>query len=225
MSFNSGQALLPLAMMGTDATLVPIRVTPPPKDLVATATSPLTVAPGGSVSFDIAITNNTSDAASGDLFFTAEQDGNLLAQGVVRSGTVQAGQTVTLSYTQNVPASIPPGDYEYTLNISEDPGVVDDAKLFSLTVTGPARAGGATAWDVVDVTPWTVVETGSETAELPAEAAQVSASVSVYPNPFARQAEIGFSVDEATEVSLVVYDVRDRDRHPAQRRQRRCNQQ
>ena len=58
----------------------------PPIDLTASATSPLTVAPGGSVTFSYVVTNGSASPVSGDLYYTARRDGAVVASGVVTSG-------------------------------------------------------------------------------------------------------------------------------------------
>ncbi len=176
----------------------------PTVDLTATATSPLTVAPGGSVSFNYSITNTTSVAASGDLFFTVTPGG---LSGVITSGTVGAGQTVNASFTQNVPGNAPPGVYAYTLNIGRFPNVTVDAETFAVTVTGSARAAGTSeAWAVTDASPW-------EPADAPAEVAPraTDAVVTAYPNPFRQQTALSFTLPSPERVRLAVYDVLGRE--------------
>ena len=171
--------------------------------LSATNTTPLTVPAGGSISFDYAVTNNTGSALSGDLFFRAIRGGNQVAAGVIRSGALPAGQSVSGSYTQNVPGNTPPGTYGYTLNVGNFPGVTVASQAFSVTVTGTGRASAADDWAVTDAMPWA-----------PVEASVLSASEvveGVYPNPFTSQARIAFALDADADVRLAVYDVLGRE--------------
>ncbi len=201
----------------------------PEIDLTAMATSSLTVAPGGSIMFSYTISNTSGAPAMGDLFFVAQRNGNTVRRGLIRSGTLQDGQTISGTYTQQVPGSAPAGSYDYSLNIGRFPGVTVDSEAFTVVVTGTARVAmvdaevakaegdesyfkaleaslmaSAEGWSVVDATPWV-----SESTTL--SAAARADVVGAFPNPFARSTEIGFELDRAADVSLVVYDVRGRE--------------
>ena len=67
-------------------------------------------------------------------------------------------------------------------------------------------------WSATDVAPWQA-ETATPAVAARAEAGEVAGTdaVSIHPNPFARRTEIAFSLEEAAEVSLAVYDVRGRE--------------
>ncbi len=172
--------------------------------LTAEATSPLTVAPGGSVSFAYTITNDTGNAATGDLFFTAERGGTRVARGRILSGTLPAGQARSGTYTQQVPASAPAGTYTYTLNVGRFPSDAVDAVPFTLTVTGSSLAGTPAAWTVADVTPWA-------SPDAPESATPGAADLVAFPNPFAGATTLRFGLDAAAEVRLAVYDVLGRE--------------
>ncbi len=179
-------------------------------DLVATATSPLTVAPGGSVSFAYAVGNATPAAVSGDFYFTVSPGG---FAGLIRSGTVPAGQTVSGTYTQPVPLSAPPGTYTYTLNVGRfAAGVAVDTETFTVQVVGAGRtADEAAAWTAGASSPWTLVEEAAVLAASRSEAAAEPLVLEAYPNPFAGSTTVRFTLAEASEVSLVVYDVLGRE--------------
>ncbi len=194
-------------------------------DLMATATSSLTVAPGGSVSFDYTISNNSGSDATGDLYFTADNDGgNQVASGLIRSGTLPDGQTIMGMYRQRIPAGAPAGTYDYCLRVGNFGSMnAVDSECFTLVITGtrPALAAATPAldekaregqiseayeaqfaglnWTVTDASAWQVV--GGITSDVPAEA------IGVYPNPFAARTQIAFALDTAADVSLAVYDV------------------
>ncbi len=193
--------------------------TPPGIFLSAMNTTPLSVAPGGSVSFSYTIQNNTPAAVTGDFFFRAVRGGATVAQGVIVSGTLPAGQTVTSSFTQGVPSFAPPGAYAYTLRIGQFPSVTVDSEAFTVVVTGSAREGDGSpeVWAVIDVAPWVPVDGPAEDSgeaaasrgdeTLPSEVALAGA----YPNPFSRSATVGFALPEAGRVRLAVYDVLGRE--------------
>ncbi len=175
-------------------------------DLTATATTPLTVAPGGSITFAYAVTNNTDAAVSGDLFFVARQGANAVASGVIVSGTVQAGQTVTSTFTQPVPQGAPIGTYTYELSIGQFPSVIADTETFTVSVGGTARTGGAVAWAVPEAESW---EAAASSAEVAVHAAD--AAVAAYPNPFRQQTALSFTLPSPERVRLAVYDVLGRE--------------
>src|SRR5690606_227966 len=134
--------------------------------------------------------NNTASTLSGDFFFTASGG----YQGIIVSGSLGAGQSLSGSFVQNVPASVPPGTYNYVLRIGSFPSGGVDAVPFQITVVAPRGGVGddevaADAWTVTDATPWpSPEELAAERAV--AEAATASALPEAFalyaaaPNPF-----------------------------------------
>ena len=188
----------------------------PSFDLDAQNTSPLSVPRGGSISFDYAISNNTGSPATGNLWYTARRGGTTVAQGVIQSGTVPGGQTVSSSFTQGVPQSAPVGTYAYTLNIGQFPNTVVDAETFTVTVTAgsgsrmPRLAVLPATWPVRDASPWSPVAAGgfpSASSVLPGAFALHAA----YPNPTRDATALGFDVPGAAPVTVAVYDVLGRE--------------
>ncbi len=174
--------------------------------LTASATTPLTVAPGGSVSFSYTVSNDGADAVTGDLYFVAERNGSVVSQGPITSGTLPAGQSLSGTYTQRIPAGAAAGTYTYSLKIGSFPGAEIDAAVFTLTVTGPAAtAASQPTWAVADATPWAPADPAS------ARAGEAAAEVEVFPNPFSSEATLRFALPEAAEVRLAVYDVLGRE--------------
>ncbi len=179
--------------------------------LMASSTTPLTVAPGGSVSFDYTVTNNTGSAATGDVFFVARSGGSVVSSGIVQSGTLQGGDAVSASFTQAVPASAPAGTYDYTINVGTFPSSAIASAPFTITVTGtatrPAGPPSGSAWSVSDTTPWAL----GSVAGASAVAAGADGPLGVYPNPFSGQARIAFALDAEADVRVAVYDVLGRE--------------
>ncbi len=164
---------------------------------------PAKVAQGSSFTVTYAITNDTANPVSGDLFYTAARAGNTIARLRVRSGTLPPGFTLNGSYVQPVPANAPPGGYTYTVRIGNFPNLTVDAEAFNVTVVASGRvAGGAETWEVTEATPW-------ET-EI-ASASRAEAALGAYPNPFARTTTIQFETDASSEVRLAVFDVTGRE--------------
>ncbi|MEM1041859.1 MAG: PQQ-binding-like beta-propeller repeat protein [Bacteroidota bacterium] len=171
----------------------------PDLNLTATA-SQTTVAPGGSVRFDYTVENNTSSPASGDLYFVAQQGQAVVAQAVVRSGTVPASQALSGSYVQQVPNNAPTGDYVYTLSIGAFPNQAVDSEVFALTVTGSSANGAAGVWGVTEATPW---EDSAASRAVPGEAVLSDA----FPNPSGGSVTVELSVPQAERVEVGVFDL------------------
>ncbi|MEM1041320.1 MAG: T9SS type A sorting domain-containing protein [Bacteroidota bacterium] len=169
-----------------------------------TVTAPPSVAPGAALPIVYTVANNTGSAASGDFFFTARRNGNVVAQQVVQSGTVPAGQTLLLAAQIAVPSAAPEGAYELTFAIGQAFGQSVDTEVLTVTVQGAARPG-TPAWSVIEATPWT--EDGAPVATATAEVTGLTA----YPNPTAGRAEVAFALAEAAAVRLVVFDVLGRE--------------
>ncbi len=190
-------------------------LTVPNYDLHARNTSPLTVAAGGQVGFQYSITNNTTAPIAGDLFYTVSPGG---LTGVIRSGTLPAGFTVTGSFNQAFPT---PGTYTYTVRIGRFPNTTTDQVPFTVTVTPSAEpvAGGPNSWAVTEAAGWGESPASEEASQEapeeapPAEAALLAVPLpesfalrTAYPNPFRTAATIGYDVPEAAEVTVGVLD-------------------
>ncbi len=146
------------------------------------ARSATTVPPGGSVTFELTVTSNSSNVETRGLFFYARRDGRPAAQGELVTTTIVPEQTIRRVYPQPVPGAAPPGRYTYTVCIGRSIEMpVDCAEAVEVTVARPAR-----------------------------EPEAGRAAAGAYPNPFTRRTEIGFELDRAAAVSLVVYDLQGR---------------
>ncbi len=171
-------------------------------DLEAENTTPLTVSAGGSVGFSYTIENSTDAPATGDLWYTASPGG---VSGVILSGTLPAGQTLSGSFTQAIPPSAPAGTYTYTLNIGVFPGSVVDSETFTLVITSPLRAGeGPAGWAVSRVTPWTLATAATSRSVSAPEAFGLSGA---WPNPFRASTTLSLDVPAAGPVSVTAYDL------------------
>ncbi len=176
-------------------------------DLTATATTSLTVAPGGSVQFAYTVTNGTDAAVSGDLYYVARNSANAtVASGVITSGTLGAGETTAGTFTQRIPNAAPADSYTYEVRIGQFPSAVADTETFTIVVTPAARAAGrAEAWAVTDASPWAAASPSAATHAESAEA------VAAFPNPFRSRTALRFALAEAGPVRLAVYDVLGRE--------------
>ncbi len=193
---------------GTDRGAVYILFLDGQPDLTAQVTSPTTVVPGGAVTFAYAVTNENSEAVTGSVYFTARDStsGAVVAQGIVRTGTLEPGQTVTGTFTQEVPSGASPGAYTYTVSAGAFPDNALDAEVFTLVVTpSAARPAGSATWAVTDASPWA-------DASAPALiAGTVAESVSASPNPFSSATTLRFALETPAAVRLTVYDALGRE--------------
>ncbi len=222
--FLSAPSMYNISLTGVGATTGPITLN--------TSGVPSMVAPGSSVTISYSVTNNSMMSLTGDLFYTVARNGVTFQRQIVRSGTIPAGVTVNGSYSQAVPSNAPSGDYTYTISVGNFPNAVE-SDSYVVTVSGTSRdaqfaallaeakqSGSmdayneavkaelthlkASAWTVTNATPWAV-----ERNEV-ASAARAG-DLGVFPNPFVERTEIAFSLENASKVSLVVYDVRGRE--------------
>ena len=177
-------------------------------NLTAMALDPLTVITGGSIRFTYTVTNNTDNIVFGDLYYVARDStsGAVVAQGVITSGTLGAGETAAGTFTQSVPNGAQAGSYTYEVRIGQFPSAVADTETFTLVVIPAARMRGrAAAWSVTDASPW--LEAGA-----PALAAgTVAEGLSAAPNPFVSATTLRFALEAPAAVRLVVYDALGRE--------------
>ncbi len=169
-----------------------------------------TVAPGGLIAFRLDIINNTNSPKTGALFFYVERGGTVVSQGDLATGMLDALGRNGLNYGLTAPSSVPAGVYNYTVCA----GLTIDAPIacsdpIALTVTGSLAGAGGTGAE------WEAVVSPTEAAKYAGQsstqaAARTGEAAVAYPNPFAERTEIAFMLADASDVSLVVYDVRGR---------------
>ncbi len=189
--------------------------TTPDVDLSAMATSPTTVAPGDTLAFDYTLTNTTGMPISGALRAEVRDSTGTTVRrfGRVVSGTLAGGETLSGSFMQTIPENAAPGTYTYVLVAETDDGDVLDDETFEITVTSdgsrPALAGAAT-WPA-PVFDGGFDGAGDDTQNAAAARVERTEAVAAYPNPTAGRARIAFSLEEAAEVRLTVYDALGRE--------------
>jgi hypothetical protein len=178
----------------------------PTFDIIAVATTPLTVAPGGSVSFDVAVLNNTPNPATGDFWFTAQPGG----QGLIVSRTVPGNDHVIFPYRQPIPANAPPGTIiTYRLHIGQFPNNSMDFEEFTIEIEGGslAVAGEPASWAAGEAAGWPGEGVAPEAASAGPALPSAYALHAAYPNPLDRATTLRFDLPETAHVRLAVYDV------------------
>ncbi len=167
-----------------------------------------TVEQGGSFEVRGRVTNTTSLTISPDIFFRFEQEGVTVARGIVYEDVLFRGrQSRSTEYQQFVPLDTPPGLYVYTVCVGIFPNTCSSSTSFPKVVTPAplqAQSPAAADWSVMSATPWT-------SSEAAAVAAPAEAAVVVAPNPFTGQTTLAFTLEEASQVRLAVYDLLGRE--------------
>jgi hypothetical protein len=189
---------------GSGADMATVKYTQATVAVSATGT-PGTVAPGGTVTVTAVVSNNTGAALTVDGWIVAARNGTPLLTRLVGSGTLPAGATVTRSLPLRVPASTPPGLYAVTFNVGDFGTLaVLGSDTFPITVTAPpSREGAASSAEPFEIE--------AIPGDLFAASGLSDAGLAAYPNPARGQATIRFTLPEAANARLAVYDVLGRE--------------
>ena len=154
-----------------------------------------TPAPGQTITFAVAVTNNAGGAAPIDLWL--DVTGPVSRTVRLGSGTLPGGASATREVRLRIPSNAPTGVYVFALNIGDfGGGDICDTVNFAVNISG-TRVGGGMDYAVLD-------------GFFAAEASAVT-SATATPNPFAQQTRLAFDVAEAAHVRLAVYDVLGRE--------------
>ncbi len=162
---------------------------------------------GGTVAFDVTLTNTTATAQPFDAWADAD-----LSTGAERrviapvSATLPAGATVTRRVTLSVPGAAPAGTSTLVVKVGAFPDVSSSAGRFTVTkqATSAATASVPAAWQADG---WRFA---TEAAALRAGRAE-HAALRVYPSPFSSRATVAYTLPHAVPVQLTVYDVLGRE--------------
>ncbi len=167
------------------------------------ASNAMTYPQGSQATFTYKVTNNVQNPASGVSFYEVFRGGNRVVGPVqLAAGTLpgNGGMTPILNFAVNIPGAAPTGNYTVRISAGPNNGTSIGSCNVPIAVQSAARpAGSDTEWTLLSASP---------TLEA---AATTGTAVGAYPNPFVRSTTIGFELDRATDVSLVVYDVRGRE--------------
>ncbi len=156
---------------------------------------PVIVEPGGRFGLTGYIGNPTDDPITTDVWGGVIYLGDFFQQFAFNNIPLDPGESMTAHTWQNVPGFAPLGTYTYMAYCGDRPDEVCDSASFPFTVAGARIADGAAEWSIEgeffgsEIIP---TEYGLQTN---------------YPNPFNASTNISFSLPEAGEVSLEVYNL------------------
>ncbi len=158
---------------------------------------------GGSFRFDASIVNNTAQVINFDAWTEVRlPNGSLYGPLILRENLIIPGNYTILrtNIQQNVPGIAPTGNYTYIGNAGTYPGTVIDSDEFDfLKLPGDGSSGGSQGWAVSG---WF----GDEGLNAPSEFSFTGAS----PNPFNPETHLSFTLPQAGQVTLTVFDLQGR---------------
>ncbi|RJP73766.1 MAG: T9SS C-terminal target domain-containing protein [Candidatus Zixiibacteriota bacterium] len=182
------------------------KVVPLTDEILVTADAvnpPIVIPPGGgSFTFTLNLANPGGAPQNFDLWTDAlGVDTNSPSDPlIVRSGlTLPPGASVTRSVVQPIAGTTPAQDYWYRVFAGVYPNQVFDYDTLTFTMSGAELAGiPPGGWEPLDL------------LNEPEAAAAPAAGVSIRPNPFNPVATLAYTLPQAGQVSLAVYDLQGR---------------
>ncbi|MBD3232243.1 MAG: T9SS type A sorting domain-containing protein [candidate division Zixibacteria bacterium] len=156
---------------------------------------PVIVDPGGRFGLTGYIGNPTDDAIVTDVWGGVIYLGDFFQQFAFNNIPLDPGASMSAHTWQNVPGFAPSGTYTYIAYCGDRPDDICDSASFPFTVTGARIANGATEWSIEG-------EFFGSTV-IPSEYSLDGN----FPNPFNASTNISFSLPEAGNVSLEVYNL------------------
>ncbi len=163
---------------------------------------PVMVPPGDRFGFTGIISNPLADPMVTDVWGGVKYMGSFYRQFAYNNIPLAPGQTLTAHAWQNVPGFAPLGTYTYIAYSGDRPDNPCDSSYFPFTVIAPRLDGGYEDWSFEggffkhtnrfgeDVLPTNII------------------LYDAYPNPFNNETSIKFSIPEAGEVTVTVYNIR-----------------
>jgi len=186
---------------------------PPPQTITLTPQNPpITIPPsGGRFAFEVFISNDTTIAASFDVWININVPGGIqfTILGPIAL-TLPANSSLLRMRTIAVPGSAPAGDYLCLGAIGDYPWSVIDSDQFPFTKLGSNRDWlGAEGW-VCSGEPF---DAGASAAAdcVPASGSGATPTTKISPNPFNPTTVARYELPAASYVKLTVYDISGRE--------------
>jgi len=173
---------------------------------ISPVSGPITIpASGGSFQYNISATNNETTASTFHVWVMITLPNGSFYGPVLGPATITVapGATISRTRTQNIPANAPAGNYTYTAHVGNYPTSWDDASFpFTKSAAG----------DGIQVTGWACSgEDFGSTVTFASTTPDNFALKAAYPNPFNPETNLTYTMPEAGNVQLVVYDVQGRE--------------
>ena len=158
---------------------------------------------GGSFDFNIEVTNNETSTVTCNVWtMVTLPNGTEYGPLINALKTFNPSSSANRDRSQVVPANAPTGNYNYDAYVGFYPTIIWNEDHFAFEKLAVADGGEiVSGWDNYGID--LGEDSQSDIADTPAEFVLLSA----YPNPFNPEATIAFSLSEAANVNLSVYDV------------------
>lgn len=167
--------------------------------------APIIIPPhGGSFDYIITLVNNGSSSVEADAWIDVVlPNGNVYGPVIIRTIVLAGGGQIIRTLTQSVPPNAPSGTYTYRAQMGNYPDIIYAEDSFEFEKSGIDDSGfGAFDWGV------SVRE--REVASVESLSPTNCVFHSVCPNPFNPTTEISFNLAEASQVEIVLFDIRGR---------------
>jgi len=161
---------------------------------------------GGSFDFDVAVTNGETTSQTFDAWIMVQLP-SMSWYGPVLGPitlTLPGSFTITRTRTQNIPAGAPAGNYTYEGRVGDYPGTIWDSDSFPFTKLSSGDGGLA-------VSEWTNTGQSFDVTPIATAARTESARLSTSPNPFNPTTTLSFTLPQASQVTLAIYDLSGRE--------------
>jgi len=168
--------------------------------------SPIEIpASGGRFSYHLMAINNVMDSLATDYWWQVIFP-NTCSRSIGLEQSVLPMDSISFAMTQNVPALVPPGRYQYIVYVGDYPGIIWASDTLDVRKLADGAGQIVNNWD------YTLLEMDPEES---AKSGPFQPSTIIVhpccPNPFNPVTSIGFDLPEAAKVQLTVYDIAGRE--------------
>jgi len=183
---------------------------PPLPNVTVTLTPtnpPITIPPsGGSFSFTAKFTNNSASSQTFQIWNLLNlPNGNTFGPTIgPKNVTLATGQSLSRSFTQNIPAGAPAGQYTYNFYVGTYPSTIIDSDNFTFTKSSPVvTAEMATLLSLDD---WPGFDTNVNQVVDDSKVPEKFRLNQNYPNPFNPSTRIDYGLKTDSRVTLKIYN-------------------